>query len=63
MMTALCVCGVFLWACIIIGVFMWLVMATGKLLFFLLVKLYDLGRRLLGMEPRRDYDGMLFPHR
>ncbi len=63
MMTALSVCGVFLWAGIIICVFLWLVMAAGKFLFSLLVILYNLGRRLLGMELSKDYDGMLFPHR
>ncbi len=63
MFTLLVIGGVIIWACFILMIFFLAAKYCGKLLLFLLVKLYDIGRYFLGMEPRRDYDGMLFPHR
>ena len=63
MFTLLVIGGVIIWACFTLTIFYILAKYCWKLLLFLLVKLYDIGRYFLGMEPRQDYDGMLFPHR
>ncbi len=55
--------GLIIWACFVLLVFAMIIKISLKLLFFLLMLLYDLGRKLLGKEPRKNYDGMLFPHR
>ncbi len=63
MFTLLVIGGVIIWACFTLTIFFIVAKYCAKLLFFLSVKLYDIGRYFLGMEPRRDYDGTVFPHR